>query len=139
MEQLGRVGIRLKFINGSIPEISGQFFSPEKKFDMLLSAWTGRPDPSMTYGLMYAKDAYFNAGRVEISPELSSLLVESRASEDIETRRKVFSRIQRIVMEQAVVVPLAFQFEMTVFNHQKVKGYRPNLLGKPKYEFISLG
>jgi peptide/nickel transport system substrate-binding protein len=30
---------------------------------MLLSAWTGRPDPSMTYSLMYSKDAYFNAGR----------------------------------------------------------------------------
>ncbi|MEN9317396.1 MAG: hypothetical protein RIS35_3789 [Pseudomonadota bacterium] len=139
MDQLGRVGIRLKFINGSIPEISGQFFGAEKKFDMLLSAWTGRPDPSMTYGLMYGKDAYFNAGRVEVSPELSSLLVESRASEDIETRKKVFSRIQRIVMEQAMVVPLAFQFEMTVFNQPKVKGYKPNLLGKPKYEFISLG
>ena len=139
MDQLGRVGVRLKFINGSIPEISGQFFGAEKKFDMLLSAWTGRPDPSMTYGLMYGKEAYFNAGRVEVSPELSNLLVESRASEDLEVRKKVFSKIQRIVMEQAMVVPLAFQFEMTVVNHQKVKGYKPNLLGKPKYEFISLG
>ena len=36
-------------------------------------------------------------------------------------------------------LPLAFQFEMTVFNQPKVKGYKPNLLGKPKYEFISLG
>jgi hypothetical protein len=50
-----------------VPEISGQFFGNEKKFDVLLSAWTGRPDPAMTYGLMYAKDAYFNAGRVEVS------------------------------------------------------------------------
>lgn len=138
IDQLGKVGIRLKFINGTIPEISAQFFTAEKRFDALLSAWTGRPDPSMTYGLMYAKDAYFNAGRVEISPELSTLLAESRASEDIETRRKVFSRIQRIVMEQAAVVPLAFTFEMSALG-ERVKGYKPNLLGKPKYEFISLG
>lgn len=138
MDQLGKVGIRLKFTNGTIPEISGQFFGAEKKFDALLSAWTGRPDPSMTYGLMYAKDAYFNAGRVEVSPELSALLVESRASEDIEVRRKVFSKIQRIVMEQALVAPIAFQFEMTAVS-AKVKGYRSNLLGKPKYEFVSLG
>jgi peptide/nickel transport system permease protein/peptide/nickel transport system substrate-binding protein len=138
MDQLGKVGIRLKFTNGTIPEISGQYFGAEKKFDALLSAWTGRPDPSMTYGLMYAKDAYFNAGRVEVSPELSALLVESRASEDIEVRRKVFAKIQRIVMEQALVAPIAFQFEMTAVSG-KVKGYRSNLLGKPKYEFVSLG
>ena len=137
MEQLSKVGIKLKFINGTVPEISSQFFGNEKKFDLLMSAWTGRPDPAMTYGLMYAKDAYFNAGRVEVSPELSSLLVESRASENVETRKAVFAKIQRIVMEQALVVPLAFNFEMDGIA-QKVKGYKPNLLGKPKYEFVSL-
>jgi peptide/nickel transport system permease protein/peptide/nickel transport system substrate-binding protein len=137
MEQLSKVGIRLKFINGTIPEISGQFFGNEKKFDLLMSAWTGRPDPAMTYGLMYAKDAYFNAGRVEVSPELSALLGESRASESIETRKQVFAKIQRIVMEQALVAPIAFQFEMDALG-ARVKGYKPNLLGKPKYEFISL-
>ena len=137
MDQLSKVGIRLKFINGTIPEISGQFFGNEKKFDLLMSAWTGRPDPSMTYGLMYAKDAYFNAGRVEVSPELSGLLVESRASENVDTRKAVFAKIQRIVMEQALVAPLAFNFEMDGIA-QKVKGYKPNLLGKPKYEFVSL-
>jgi ABC-type transport system substrate-binding protein len=138
MEQMAKVGIKLKFINGTIPEISGQFFGNEKKFDLLLSAWTGRPDPAMTYGLMYGKDAYFNAGRVEVSPELSALLVESRASENVETRKQVFAKIQRIVMEQALVAPIAFNFEMNAIS-QKVKGYKPNLLGKPKYEFISFG
>ncbi len=137
MEQLRKVGIRLKFSTGTIPEISGQFFGTEKKFDMLLSAWTGRPDPSMTYSLMYSKDAYFNAGRVEVSKELTDLLAESRAAERIEGRKLIFSRLQRIVMEQALVAPLAFQYEL-VATSQKVKGYKPNLLGKPKYEFISL-
>ena len=137
MEQLGKAGIRLKFLTGTIPEISGQFFGNEKKFDMLLSAWTGRPDPSMTYSLMYAKDAYFNAGRVELSKELTELLAESRAAERIEGRKLIFWRLQRIVMEQALVAPLAFQYELVAAS-QKVKGYKANLLGKPKYEFISL-
>jgi ABC-type transport system substrate-binding protein len=136
-EQLRKAGIRLKFITGTIPEISGQFFGNEKKFDMLLSAWTGRPDPSMTYSLMYSKDAYFNAGRVEVSKELTELLAESRAAERIEGRKLIFWRLQRIVMEQALVAPLAFQYEL-VATAQKVKGYKPNLLGKPKYEFVSL-
>ncbi len=137
-EQLRKVGIRLKYITGTIPEISGQFFGNEKKFDMLLSAWTGRPDPSMTYSLMYSKDAYFNAGRVDHGQKLTELLAESRVAERIEGRKLIFWQLQRIVMEQALVAPLAFQYEL-VAAAQAVKGYKPNLLGKPKYEFISLG
>lgn len=137
MEQLRKAGIRLKFTTGTIPEISGQFFGTEKKFDMLLSAWTGRPDPSMTYSLMYSKDAYFNAGRVDHGKELADLLAESRVAERIEGRKLIFWRLQRIVMEQALVAPLAFQYELVAAS-SKVLGYKPNLLGKPKYEFISM-
>jgi ABC-type transport system substrate-binding protein len=137
MDQLGKVGVRLKFTNGTVAEISAQYFGQEKKFDALVSAWTGRPDPAMTYGLMYGKDAYFNAGRVEVSPELTELLAKSRESEDTAVRKQVFSRIQRIVMEQALVVPLGFDAEMTAIS-KRVVGYRPNLIGKPKYEFVSL-
>ncbi len=137
MDQLGKVGIRLKFTNGTIPEISAQYFGQEKKFDTLVSAWTGRPDPAMSYGLMYAKDAYFNAGRVEVSPELTELLAKSRESEDMAVRKEIFSRLQRVVMEQALVVPIAFDAEMTAVT-KKVIGYQSNLIGKPKYEFVSL-
>lgn len=137
MEQLGKIGIRAKFTTGTIPDISGQFFGTEKKFDALLSAWTGRPDPSMTYALMYAKDAYYNAGRAEVSPELQSLLLESREKDSLEERRRVFSRLQRIVMEGAYSAPIAFQYEVAGVA-KRVQGFRPNLLGKPKFNDISL-
>jgi len=137
MDQLGKVGIRLRFTNGTVPEISAQYFAQEKKFDTLLAAWTGRPDPAMSYGLMYGKDAYFNAGRVEVSAELTELLARSRESEDMAVRKAVLSDVQRIVMEQALVLPIAFEAEVTAIN-TKVTGYRSNLLGKPKYEFVSL-
>lgn len=137
MEMLGKAGIRVKLTNGSIAEISGQFFGTEKKFDSLLSAWTGRPDPSMTYSLGFAKGAYYNAGRSEASPELTALLQESRTKEDLEFRKQVFSKIQRIVMEQALVAPLAFRAEL-VASTQQVKGFKPNLLGKPKFDDVWL-
>jgi peptide/nickel transport system substrate-binding protein len=137
MEMLGKAGIRVKLTNGSIAEISGQFFGTEKKFDALLSAWTGRPDPSMTYSLGFAKGAYYNAGRSEASPELTALLQESRTREDLEFRKQVFSKIQRIVMEQALVAPLAFRAEL-VASTQQVKGFKANLLGKPKFDDVWL-
>jgi len=138
MEQLGKVGIKAKFTTGTIPDISGQFFGAEKKFDALLSAWTGRPDPSMSYALMYGKEAYFNAGRAEVSPDLAALLQESREKSSIEERKISLSKIQRILVEGAFSAPLAFQFEIAATG-ARVKGFRPNLLGKPKFNDVSLG
>lgn len=137
MEQLGKVGLRVKFTVAPVAEVAGQFFGPEKKFDAMLSAWTGRPDPSMSYGLQYAKGSYFNAGRGEVSPELTALLQESRSVEAIDARRQVFAKIQRIVMEGAYVAPLAFQVEVGA-TAASVKDYRPTLLGKPKFNDIWL-
>jgi len=135
--QLGEAGIRLKFTRGTIPEISAQFFGTEKKFDVLLSAWTGRPDPSMTYALGFDKGAYYNAGR-GADPELVKLIELSRESEDLGERAKVFAKIQRFIMENALSGPIAFQYELDALGN-KVKGYKPDLLGKPKFENIYFG
>ena len=137
IDQLGKIGIRCKYINGTIAEVAGQFFGSEKKFDALQAAWTGRPDPSMTYALAFGKGAYYNAGRSEASEELSQLLLDSRIKEDIAYRKQVFAKLQRIVMEQALAVPIAFNFEFDAVANN-VKGFKPNLLGKPKFWDVSL-
>jgi peptide/nickel transport system substrate-binding protein len=137
IEQFRKVGMNVKFINAPVAEASAAFFGAEKRGSGILAAWTGRPDPSLTYSLMFTKDAYYNGGRAPVPPELEAAIRESRASEDIEIRRKAFSTVQRLVMENAFVLPLAFQFELVAMN-KKVQGYRPNLLGKPKYDDVWL-
>lgn len=137
IEQFRKAGIRCRFDNGSIAEKSSQYFV-ERKADGLLSAWTGRPDPSLTYSLLYLKDAYFNAGRTEASPELTQAILASRASDDLQARKQELAKVQKIVTDLALAVPLFFQFEL-VAHSDKVKGYEPNLLGKPKFENVSLG
>jgi peptide/nickel transport system substrate-binding protein len=137
IEQFRKAGMNVKFVNAPIAEASASFFGPEKRGSGLLAAWTGRPDPSLTYSLMFTKDAYYNGGRAPVPPELEAAIKASRASEDIEIRRKAFATVQRIVMENALVAPLAFQFELVAMN-KKVQGYRPNLLGKPKYDDVWL-
>ena len=137
IEQLRKVGIGVRFLNSPVAEAAGAFFGAEKRGCGLLAAWTGRPDPSLTYSLMFTKDAYFNGGRAPVPPELEAAIKDSRASEDIEIRRKAFATVQRLVMENAFVVPLAFQYELVAMN-KRVQGYRPNLLGKPKYDDVWL-
>ena len=137
IEQLRKAGIGIRFVNAPVAEASAAFFGPEKRGSGLLAAWTGRPDPSLTYSLMFTKDAYYNGGRAPVPPELEAAIRASRASEDIEIRRKAFATVQRIVMENAFVAPLAFQYELVAMN-KRVQGYRPNLLGKPKYDDVWL-
>lgn len=137
IEQLRKAGITLKFNTAPVAEAAATFFGPEKKNSGLLAAWTGRPDPSQTYSLMFTKDAYFNAGRAPVPAELDQALKDSRASEDVEKRKEAFQRVQRIIMQNAFVCPLAFQFELVAMN-KKVQGYKTNLLGKPKYDDVWL-
>ena len=137
IEQLRKAGFGIRFINAPVAEASAAFFGAEKRGSGLLAAWTGRPDPSLTYSLMFTKDAYYNGGRAAVPPELEAAIRESRASEDVELRRKAFSTVQRLVMENAFVAPLAFQYELVAMN-KRVQGYRPNLLGKPKYDDVWL-
>lgn len=137
LEQFRKAGIAVRFTNSPVAEAASAFFGAEKRGSALLSAWTGRPDPSLTYSLMFTKDAYYNGGRAPVPPELEAAIKESRASEDIQIRRKAFATVQRLVMENALVAPLAFQFELVAMN-KRVHGYRPNLLGKPKYDDVWL-
>ncbi|MBW8856740.1 MAG: peptide ABC transporter, partial [Bradyrhizobium sp.] len=120
IEQFRKASMNARFLNAPIAEASAAFFGAEKRGSGILAAWTGRPDPSLTYSLMFTKDAYYNGGRAPVPPEL-----------------KAFSPGQRLVMENAFVAPLAFQFELVAVN-KRVQGYKPNLLGKPKYDDVWL-
>jgi peptide/nickel transport system substrate-binding protein len=136
IEQLSKAGIRLKWQTGSIPEMSSAFFA-DKKGEALLAAWTGRPDPSLTYSLMFLEGSYYNAGRKEYSPELTAALLETRASEDLEARKAAFAKVQKMVCDAGLFVPLVFQLELDAAVG-KVKGYKPNLLGKPRFDGVWL-
>jgi peptide/nickel transport system permease protein/peptide/nickel transport system substrate-binding protein len=135
-EQLRKVGIKLRFSTFNIPEGSAAFFA-KAEGNGLLSQWTGRPDPSLTFTLLYGKGSYFNSGREEATPEISAALAASRASTDLGERKKAFSLLQRLVLEQALSMPLLFQFELDAHN-AKVKGFSPNLLGKPRFDGVWL-
>ena len=70
-------------------------------------------------------------------PELEKALRDSRSSDDIEVRKDAFSRLQRLIMENALMVPLAFQFDLVAMN-KRVQGYKSNLLGKARFDDVWL-
>ncbi len=137
LSMLADVGIKGRFRTGTIAEASAAYFGEKKEGDLLSSAWTGRPDPTLSYTLMYSEDSYFNAGRVAPPEGLMEALVASRSTNDIEERKKALSTVQRIVMENALVVPLAFRQDIMA-SSSKVEHLQTNLLGKPKFEHVYL-
>ena len=135
IEQLKASNVRIKLTSGSLPDITAATFS-KKEGDFLQSNWTGRPDPTLSYTLMFSKSGYFNPSGLE-TPGLEAALSASRATADQAARARAFADVQKIVLDQALFVPLAFQSQI-VAHTAKVQGYRPTLLGKPRFDDVYL-
>ena len=135
IEMLKKANIRLKVSTGSGVETAGQFFGKQEG-DMHLSAWTGRPDPSLTYELLFAEGSYFNAGR-GATPGMAEALAAAKAGASLDARKAAFVNVQRLAVDNALSCPLMFDVQMVVYA-KRVKGFRNNLIGKPKLEGVSL-
>ena len=135
-DQLRKVGITLQTQIGTIAETAGWFYGPEKKGDLFLSAWSGRPDPSLTLLLLFGKDSYYNAGHVE--PEgFPAALARTRSVAGQEQRAAAMAGAQKIVADNALFGPTLFEPGIAVHT-KKVVNFRSNLLGKPKFVDVSL-
>lgn len=137
IEQMGKAGFRLKIQQYGVADATAIFFGPDKKGDAYLAAWTGRPDPSLTTQLMFAKESYFNAGKADPAPGRAEAQLATQAAESLEERKKAFARLQRIAAEHSLTVPIVVQYDVQALT-AKVQGYKPNLLGKPKFENVWL-
>jgi len=77
----GKRAMTVKFVNSPIAEASASFFGAEKRGSGLLAAWTGRPDPSLTYSLMSPRTPINNAAGRRCRRSTGSASRRSRASE----------------------------------------------------------
>ena len=134
--QLAKIGIKIKQTVSSLAQ-SNQTWN-DGIGDIRLTAWTGRPDPSMTFAALYSPDGFYNRGGSEPSKELTQAIRDSRSSTDLKVRTEAFSRAARLEREVAMSLPLVFESEVVVHN-AKVKGYVSNLIGKPRFDDVWLG
>jgi ABC-type transport system substrate-binding protein len=127
---LARSGIRVALTPVSASASSTMFFGPAKQGAGRMAQIAARPDPSQEYDNLFSKDAYFNAGGVEL-PSYRELLDATMASTDRAARKAAFAKLQRFVVENALLVPLLFNTTITV-RHPRVKGFVWGMIGKPK-------
>lgn len=134
VEQLGKVGLRVKFQTAPLADSVNLFFT-EKKSDIFLGTFTGRPDPSQIYLRLFDPGSIMNSARFDPVPERAAAQNETSASTDLADRKKAFIKLDKIINENALCAPLVTAYDLTAFNG-KVVGYRPNLTGKPKFEGV---
>lgn len=133
--QLNEVGMTMEVTATEVPPATAAFFD-EQRYDAYLAAWTGRPDPALTYTLLFSKDGYFNAGGVE-AEGIEALIQATREVDDQTERAEAFAALTQEVVDQALYVPLTFPPDLSVLS-DAVQGYEPNLLAKPKLAYVSL-
>lgn len=136
IEHFAKVGIRAKFGTASVADSTNQFMM-DKRGDAYLGAFTGRPDPSLIFQRLFDKDSVINAGRVDPVPERAAAQLATQASTEQSERKKAFVKLQKIVSDNALCLPIVIQYDVAAYS-KKVKGYKPNLTGKPKLEDVSV-
>ena len=136
MEQLRQAGITARLTTASSADMY-QRFMVRGEGDMMLTLWTGRPDPSQPFLLIYGENGFNNAGKVPPPPAMVTAQDLSQSAADQATRKQAFGQLERLALENALSCELAFVPGIEVFT-PNVKGYVPNLLGKPKFNDIYL-
>lgn len=138
LAQLAKIGVRARFTNAPIAEAAGRYFGEEKQGDILLSAWTGRPDPSLTYSLLYSAESYYNPGRVTPPEGFEAAIQASRESSEQADRAAALDTVQQMVMQAQLSIPLSVRYEVDAVTSD-VQDFGANLLGKPKFRDVKLG
>ena len=132
MDNLGKVGIK---ITPNAMQQTNEYFNTQKKGDMYLVAWPGKPDMTQTFSLLYSKNSYYNPSGDMPVPNMDDLVNASRTSEDLAARKAGFAKIIETERDYALFAPICHE-QIVYAMRKKIKGFEPNLLGKPKFDGV---
>lgn len=130
------IGVTVNIRPLEVVQATSDYFN-DRKAPALLSAWTGRPDPAMTYRLMFTGEGYFNTSHESV-PGIEDALTAVDAAATPEERKPGLDMAAQAVYEDTPFLPIAFS-DLLIGRSESVKGFEGNLLGKPKFLGVTLG
>lgn len=127
LSQLERTGLDIKIESYEW----GTFYDDVKKgkFQIAMMKWLGTLDPDLYRMMFHSKE--FPPGRNRgyySNPELDGLLEKAAAEEDLDQRKKLYTRIQEIVQQDVAFIPLWYQ-QQTAITRKNVINYKPTITG----------
>ena len=118
VEQWKEAGIRVKI--NVMP--STQFWDVWDKVPFGFTEWTHRPLGVMVLALAYRSGVPWNESNYS-NPEFDKLLTEAEGLADVEARREVMAKLQRIMQEDGPIVQPVWRSVFTAYD-KRVKGFR---------------
>lgn len=118
-EQLTAIGITIK----QEPVARSEWYSRVVKrlVNFTATRWTQRPDPDGLLYILFHSKGFANSTGYN-NPKLDALLDQARGTNDIEKRKGLYSKVQRILIEDIPNVPLFFSVEYAALS-SKVRGF----------------
>lgn len=135
-EQWAGVGVTVNIRPLEIVQGTNDYFN-DRKSPAYLSQWTGRPDPAMTYRLLFSAEGYFNTSD-QWTPGLEEALEKADVSTEPDERKPGLDAAAEAVFADTSFFPLVFGNSIVGLSDD-VKGFEGNLLGKPKFIGVTLG
>lgn len=89
-------------------------------FDLVLAGWGPDYDDPLTFGDLFASWNLNNRGRY-MNPELDRWVRVAQNEQDVKTRMDAFGEIQRILIDDAVILP-NYERGITFVTHPQMKG-----------------
>lgn len=104
-------------------------------FDLVLAGWGPDYDDPLTFADLFASWNLNNRGRY-INPELDSWVRIAQNEQDVQKRMDAFGEIQRIIVDDAVILP-NYERGVTYVTHPKMKGMVRRAVG-PDPDFTNV-
>jgi ABC-type transport system substrate-binding protein len=103
----------------------------EQKYDSMLASFGGRQDPATAYAAMYGQGGFLNPGG-HVTPGVDEGIVQANAATSIDARAAALSQVGKVLDDNSVGV-VFYHKQLIVAYSDKVSGYAPSILGKPKF------
>lgn len=136
IEQYKKANIRIIMKSVPVNELGAKFMG-ERLGNAAFSVYTGRTDPSQFFSIMFDPKSFINPSRMWGAPGLEQAMADCRTTFDLEGRKKAIGKVLKILNDNALYVPLVLQPEVDAMS-TRVKGFKPNMLGKPRFEEVYL-
>jgi peptide/nickel transport system permease protein/peptide/nickel transport system substrate-binding protein len=130
----GDVGLNVNFqVMDAIAAANKYYF--ENGFNMLSSAWGGRPDPDLSYRIMFSQGGASNPGKCG-GTDLDALINAGAQGQTQPDRAKSYQGANDIITAQALEVPLFFDPAVWAWRANKVQNITWQLTNTAKFHTV---
>jgi peptide/nickel transport system substrate-binding protein len=132
--QLAEVGIDVTIEVREVSIASTSFYQ-DNLFPVFQTEWGWTPmsDPDFARSTLMS-DGFYNPGKVK-NEELDSLIVKGAATYDQQERKKIYSRIMEMQLNEPMFLPLLYSRQHTAYN-TRLQNLRPVMYSGNGYREI---